>query len=65
MTTGQNDQQPAPRHSEDLAVTNSAAGLLKMAKPLGAFAGSKDLILRFRNGELVVANTGDQGGGQN
>ena len=36
-----------------------------MAKPVGAFAGSKDFVLRFGNGELVVADTGDQGGGQN
>jgi hypothetical protein len=35
-----------------------------MGKPVGAFGGSKDFILRFRNGELVAADTGDQGGGQ-
>ena len=65
MNTVQNDQKPGTSYPQDSPITNSTAGLLKMAKPLGAFANSKDLILRFRNGELVVADTGDQGGGQN
>ena len=67
MNAVQNDQksEPGTSYPKDSPITNSTAGLLKMAKPLGAFAGSKDFILRFRNGELVVADTGDQGGGQN
>ena len=65
MNTVQNDQKPGTSHSQDPPITNSTDGLLKMAKPVGAFAGSKDFIFRFRKGELVVADTGDQGGGQN
>lgn len=65
MNTVQNDQKPGTIYPKNSPVTDSTAGLLKMAKAVGAFAGSKDLILRFRNGELVVADTGDQGGGQN
>ena len=33
--------------------------------PMGTFAGSQDFILRIRNGRPIIANTGDQGGGQN
>jgi len=33
--------------------------------PVGTFGGSKDFIVRIRNGSQVAANTGDQGGGQN
>jgi len=33
--------------------------------PIGSFAGSQDFLIRIRNGKLVAADTGDQGGGQN
>jgi hypothetical protein len=36
-----------------------------VGKPIGPFAGSEDFIIRIRNGKLVTADTGDQGGGQN
>ncbi|MGA8659661.1 MAG: hypothetical protein WB586_26360 [Chthoniobacterales bacterium] len=39
--------------------------LLRMAKPIGTFAGDGDFILRIRDGKVTAANTGDQGGGQN
>ena len=54
-------------HSKDspATVSLSAVDLKRTGKPIGTFAGSKDSILRFRNGESVTANTGDQGGGQN
>jgi hypothetical protein len=65
MNTLQHDQQPETSYPKSSSVTDSAARLLKMAKPVGAFGGSKDLVLRFRNGELIAADTGDQGGGQN
>ena len=32
---------------------------------IGTFAGSRDSVLRIRDGKPVPANTGDQGGGQN
>ena len=32
--------------------------------PIGTFAGSRDFVLRIRNGKPIAANTGDQGGGQ-
>ena len=59
------------------AIQNSASstpkegGKLKDNSPLpafvsiGTFAGSKDSVLRIRDGNPVPANTGDQGGGQN
>jgi len=59
MNALQNDQKHVT------SATVSAVDLERTAKPIGTFAGSKDSILRFRNGELVGADTGDQGGGQN
>jgi hypothetical protein len=59
MNALQNDQKQVT------SATVSAVDLKRTAKSIGTFAGSKDSILRFRNGELVAADTGDQGGGQN
>jgi hypothetical protein len=39
--------------------------LKAMGVPMGTFAGSTDFVVRIRNGALVAANTGNQGGGQN
>jgi hypothetical protein len=39
--------------------------ILALGKAIGTFAGSDDLNLRVRNGYLVAADAGDQGGGQN
>jgi hypothetical protein len=47
---------------KDPRATTSVFELMKMGKPIGPVG---DLILRFRDGELVTADTGDQGGGQN
>jgi hypothetical protein len=65
MSALQNDQKQVTSHSKDSPVTISAVDLMSMAKPIGTFAGSKDSILRFRSGELVAADTGEQGAGQN
>ena len=65
MNALQNEQKQVTSRSKDSPATISAVDLKRMAKPIGTFAGSKDSILRFRNGELVATNTGDQGGGQN
>ena len=65
MNAVQNDQKAGTSYPKDSPIANSTATLMRMGKPVGAFGGSKDFILRFRNGELVAADTGDQGGGQN
>ena len=65
MNALENDQKQVTSHSKDSPVTISAVDLMSMAKPIGTFAGSKDSILRFRSGELVAADTGEQGAGQN
>ena len=39
--------------------------IVALCQPIGTFAGTEDLILRVRNGYIVAADTGDQGGGQN
>jgi hypothetical protein len=39
--------------------------ILALCKPIGTFAGTEDLILRLRNGQVIAANSGDQGRGQN
>ena len=65
MNALQNEQKQVTSRSKDSPATSSPVDLKRTAKPIGTFAGSKDSILRFRNGELVAADTGDQGGGQN
>ena len=41
------------------------ADFMTMAKLVGSFAGEGDFILRIHDGNVIAANTGDQGGGQN
>jgi hypothetical protein len=65
MNAVQKDQKQGTNYSENWLAAIAAVDLMKMAKPIGTFGGLTDLILRFRNGELVAADTGDQGGGQN
>jgi len=63
MNALQNDQkQVTDRQKESRATTSVLELLKKMGQPVGPVG---DLILRFRNGELVTTDTGDQGGGQN
>jgi hypothetical protein len=38
--------------------------LHSISQPIGGFGGSEDRIVRIRNGQIVPADTGDQGGGQ-
>jgi len=62
MNALQNDQKQVTSDSKDSTAKPSPFELMKKGKSIGPFG---DLILRFRNGELVPADTGDQGGGQN
>jgi hypothetical protein len=62
MNALQNDQKQMTDRQKESRPTTSVFELLKMAKPVGPVG---DLILKFRNGELVAADTGDQGGRQN
>ena len=62
MNAVQNDQDQVTQRQEALPATTSVSELLKMGQPVGPVG---DIILKFRNGELVAADTGDQGGGQN
>jgi hypothetical protein len=39
--------------------------VLALCKPVGTFAGTEDLILRVRNGQVVAVDSGEQGDGQN
>jgi hypothetical protein len=65
MNALQQDQKQGANCSKNWPAAMAAVDLTKTAKPIGTFGGPTDLILRFRNGELVGADTGDQGGGQN
>jgi hypothetical protein len=66
MNLQQNHQsQKMSDHPTASPITGSPADLMKTAKPVGTFASSDDLIVRIRGGELVAADTGDQGQGQN
>jgi hypothetical protein len=62
MNALQNDQKPVTNRQDQSPATTSVFELLKLAQPVGPCG---DLVLHFRNGELVAADTGDQGGGQN
>ena len=63
MNSLQNDQKQVTNRQEELSPAASVLELLKkMGQPVGPCG---DIILKFRNGELVAADTGDQGGGQN
>ncbi len=62
MNVQQDDQnRTKERKDSSLPATN----LFKMGTPIGSFAGPQDFLIRIRNGELVAADTGDQGGCQN
>jgi hypothetical protein len=62
MNVQQDDQnQTMERKNSGLATID----LSKTRTPIGSFAGSQDFLIRMRNGKLVAADTGDQGGGQN
>lgn len=65
MNALQNEQNQVTNRPKNSPATISAVDLMRMAKPIGTFGGSTDFILRFRKGQLVAADTGDQGGGQN
>jgi hypothetical protein len=65
MNTLQLDHKQGTGQSKDTPRKIYAADLIEMAKPIGTFGGLTDIILRFRNGVPVAADTGDQGGGQN
>jgi hypothetical protein len=57
------DDQNRTRERRDSLLP--AIDLFKTRTPIGSFAGSEDFVIRIRNGKLVAADTGDQGGGQN
>jgi len=65
MNALQNEQNQVTNRPKNSTATISAVDLMRMAKPIGTFGGSTDFILKFRKGQLVAADTGDQGGGQN
>ena len=62
MNALQNDQKQVTDREKESPDRTPVFELLKMSKPVGPVG---DLVLRFRNGEPVAADTGDQGGGQN
>jgi hypothetical protein len=65
MNALQNDKRLEPSGPKGPPSVNSPVDLIRMAKPVGTFAGTTDFILRSRKGVLVPSDTGDQGGGQN
>ena len=65
MNVQPNDQKRRTGDPKESSFAISTANLVTMSKPIDTFAGSEDFIMRIRNGKLVTADTGDQGGGQN
>jgi hypothetical protein len=53
------------RRGSENALGCAEQGADETAKPVGTFAGSRDLNVRTREGHAVPQDTGDQGGGQN
>jgi hypothetical protein len=62
MNVQPNDQKRRTGAPEESPFTISTANLVTVGKPIGTFAASEDFIIRIRNGKLVTADTGDQGG---
>ncbi|MBV8816188.1 MAG: hypothetical protein JO271_16980 [Verrucomicrobia bacterium] len=62
-----NTDQPRkePRSEEPLSASAGTDPQADVTKPRGTFAGTIDSVVRTRDGEMVAADTGDQGGGQN
>jgi hypothetical protein len=63
MNTPYSDQ--TIRTKEQEAVADDRRTLESVSIPIGSFSGSEDRIVRIRKGQIVPADTGDQGGGQN
>jgi hypothetical protein len=62
MDALQNDQKQMTDRQKASGATTAVFEPPKIGKTVGPVG---ELILRFRDGELVPADTGDQGGGQN
>jgi hypothetical protein len=43
----------------------SVEEIMALGTPVGTWGGSKDILVRIRDGKAVAANVGGQGGGQN
>jgi hypothetical protein len=61
MNTPYSDQTVRTKEQD----TGDRRTLESVSIPIGTFAGSEDRIVRIRKGQIVPADTGDQGGGQN
>jgi hypothetical protein len=61
-------QRNRTRKTEKQESVSDAATLRQLEStsiPIGTFAGTEDRIIRTRDGQIIPADTGDQGGGQN
>ena len=54
-----NEEKETRMTSEVIAILQS------ISEPVGSFGGSEDRIVRIRNGQVVAADIGRQGEGQN
>jgi hypothetical protein len=54
-----NEERETRMTSEVIAILQS------ISEPVGSFGGSEDRIVRIRNGQVVAADIGRQGEGQN
>jgi hypothetical protein len=52
-------------HTKTVLDVGAMALLESLAEPIGTFGGTEDCILRIRNGQVIAADVGKQGGGQN
>jgi hypothetical protein len=61
-----NENRTTTKESHGVVLdANVMVVLESLAQPVGTFAGTEDRILRIRNGQIIPADVGNQGGGQN
>ena len=66
MNIEKTSKTPMTTAGEDRPVKiGSVEEIMALGTPVGTWGGSKDILLRIRNGDRVAANVGGQGGGQN
>ena len=66
MNIEKTSKTPMTTAGEDQPVKiGSVEKIMALGTPVGTWGGSKDILLRIRNGDRVAANVGGQGGGQN
>jgi hypothetical protein len=66
MNIEKNSKAPVTTSGEDQPLKiGSVEEIMALGTPVGTWGGSKDILVRIRDGKAVAANVAGQGGGQN